>query len=357
MQEIKIKNKTIGENQPVFIIAEAGVNHNGNFELAKKLINVAKEAGADAVKFQTFKSENVTSKYTSNTPYAERNIGKKETMLEMIKKLEISYDDFEKLKDYCDEKGIMFLSTPHSDDAIDFLESLMPLYKVPSPDITNYPFLEAIAKKGKPIILSTGIATMKEVIEAVELIKKAGNNKIILMQCTTNYPCELKDVNLRAMQTLKEKTGLLVGFSDHTIGFEASKLAAKLGTVVIERHFTLNKTLPGPDHKASLNPDELKKLVKAIRNKDYEIPAEKEELILGSPDKKPTEAEKEIAKVIRKSIIAKVKIPKGTMITRDMLIIKRPGTGIPSKKLNKVIGKIASENIKEDSLIMLEEIK
>ncbi|MDD5086534.1 MAG: N-acetylneuraminate synthase [Candidatus Nanoarchaeia archaeon] len=357
MEPIKIDGKIIGENYPVFIIAEAGVNHNGDFKLAKKLIDAANEAGADAVKFQTFKSENVTSKYTSNSSYAERNIGKKETMLEMIKKLEISYDNFKKLKRYCDEKGIIFLSTPHSDDAIEFLEPLMPLYKIPSPDITNIPFLKAIAKKRKPIILSTGIATMKEVTEAVELIKKEGNNKIILMQCTTNYPCKLEDVNLRAMQTLRKKTGLLVGFSDHTIGIEASMLAVKLGAVVIERHFTLNKALPGPDHKASLSPDELKKLVKAISNKDYKIPPEKEELILGSSYKKPTAAEKEIAKVIRKSIIAKVKIPKGAVITGDMLIIKRPGTGIPSKDIDKVIGKIALEDIKQDRMISWKKIK
>jgi len=357
MESIKVGDKIIGENHPVFIIAEAGVNHNGDFELAKKLIDVAKESGADAVKFQTFKTENVVTKYASMAEYQEKNIGKKETMQEMIKKLEINYDDFDKLKNYCDEKGIMFLSTPHSDDAIDFLDPLMPLYKVASPDLTNFPFIERIAKKSKPIILSTGMATMEEVIEAVDLIKKAGNDKIILLHCTSNYPCPIEDVNLRAMQILKEKVNLLVGYSDHTIGLYASKLACNLGAVVIERHFTIDKNLPGPDHKASLSPEELKELVESIRKKDYDIPAEKEQLILGSPDKKPTEAEKEIAKLIRKSIVAKVEIPKGTKITRDMLIIKRPGTGIPSKKLNEVTGKIASENIKKDSLIMWGEIK
>ena len=351
MQEIKISNKTIGENHPVFIIAEAGVNHNGNFELAKKLIDAAKEAGADAVKFQTFKTENVVTKHVSMAEYQEKNIGKKETMQEMIKKLEISYNDFGKLKSYCDKKGIMFLSTPHSDDAIDFLEPLMPLYKVASPDLNNFPFIERIAKKGKPIILSTGMATMKEVIEAVDLIKKSGNNKIILLHCTSNYPCELKDVNLRAMQTLIEKTNLLVGYSDHTLGLETSKLAASLGAVVIERHFTIDKNLLGPDHKASLSPEELKELVNAIRKKDYDIPKEKKELILGYSEKKPTEKEVGIAKLVRKSIVAKLDIPKGTTITKDMLIIKRPGTGIPSKYLNEVIGKKAKTLIKGDNLI------
>jgi len=351
MHEIKIGDKTIGENHSVFIIAEAGVNHNGDFELAKKLIDAAKEAGADAVKFQTFKTENVVTKHASMAEYQEKNIGKKETMQEMIKKLEISYDDFKKLKNYCDEKGIMFLSTPHSDDAIDFLDPLMPAFKVSSSDLTNFPFLEKIAQKGKPIILSTGMAAMEEIVEAVDLIKKAGNDKIILLHCTTSYPCDLKDVNLRAMQTLREKTNLLVGYSDHTLGLETSKLAANLGAVVIERHFTIDKNLPGPDHKASLSPEELKELVNAIRNKDYDIPEEKKEIILGSAEKKPTEKEIPIAKLVRKSIVAKVDIPKGTTITKDMLIIKRPGTGIPSKYINEVIGKKAKILIKEDMLL------
>jgi len=347
MKTIKIRNKTIGENHSVFIIAEAGVNHNGDFELAKKLIDAAKESGADAVKFQTFKTENVVTKHASMAEYQEKNIGKKETMQEMIKKLEISYDDFKKLKNYCDEKGIMFLSTPHSDDAIDFLDPLMPAFKVSSSDLTNFPFLEKIAQKGKPIILSTGMATMKEIVEAVDLIKKAGNDKIILLHCTSNYPCELKDVNLRAMQTLREKTNLLVGYSDHTLGLETSKLAANLGAVVIERHFTIDKNLPGPDHKASLSPEELKELVNAIRNKDYDIPEEKKEIILGSAEKKPTEKEISIAQLVRKSIVAKLDIPNGTIITKDMLIIKRPGTGIPSKYINEVIGKKAKIFIKQ----------
>jgi len=351
MHEIKIKNKIIGENHPVFIIAEAGVNHNGDFELAKKLIDTAKESGADAVKFQTFKTENVVTKYARMAEYQKKNIGKKETMQEMIKKLEISYDDFKELKNYCDEKGIMFLSTPHSDDAIDFLDPLMPVFKIGSGDLTNFPFLEKIAQKGKPIILSTGMATMEEVIEAINVIKKSGNNKIILLHCTSNYPCPIEDVNLRAMQTIKGKTNLLVGYSDHTIGLEASKLACSLGAVVIERHFTTDKNLPGPDHKASLSPDELKELVIAIKNKDYDIPEEKKELILGYPEKKPTEKEIPIAQLVRKSIVAKADIPEGTIITKDMLIIKRPGTGISSKYINNIIGKKAKTLIKEDNLI------
>jgi len=351
MKTTKIGNKTIGENHPVFIIAEAGVNHNGNFELAKKLIDVAKQSGADAVKFQTFKTENVVTKYAGMAEYQEKNTGKKETMQDMIKKLEISYDDFEKLKNYCDEKGIMFLSTPHSDDAIDFLDPLMPAFKIGSGDLTNFPFLEKIAKKNKPVLLSTGMATIEEVIEVIDIIKWAGNDKIILLHCTSNYPCDLEDVNLRAMLTLKEKTSLLVGYSDHTIGLYASKLAASLGAVVIERHFTIDKNLPGPDHKSSLSPDELKELVIAIKNKDYDIPEEKKEIILGSQEKKPTEKEIPIAQLVRKSIVANVDIPEGTTITRDMLIIKRPGTGIPSKYLNEVIGKKAKTPIKEDTLL------
>ncbi len=355
MDKIKIGNRIIGEGYPCFIIAEAGVNHNGSLELAKKLVDVAKEAGVDAVKFQTFKSENVTTKETEIAEYAEKNMGKKEKMIDMIKKFELSYKSFEELKKYCDEKQIMFLSAPHSDDAIDFLEPLMPCYKIASGDLTNFPFLKRIAKKGKPIILSTGMATMNEVEEAVDLIKNTGNENIIILHCTSDYPCALKDVNLRAMQSIKEKFNLPVGYSDHTLGLETLKLAASMGAVVAEKHFTVDQNLPGPDHKASATPEELKELVRVIRNKDYYIPEEKKELILGSPEKKPTEKEIETAKIARKSVVSKINIPKESIITEDMLIVKRPGTGILSKDIHKIVGKKAINDIKEDSILKWED--
>jgi len=348
MKEIKIGNKVIGDKNPCFIIAEAGVNHNGKLSLAKKLIDIAKEAGVDAIKFQTFKTEGVMVENVPMAEYQKKNIGKKETQFQMIKKLELSYDDFISLKKYCDKKRIIFLSTPHSEDAINFLEKLVLAYKIGSGDLTNLPFLEKIAGKKKPIILSTGMATLSEVKEAVGTIKKAGNNKIILLHCTTNYPCPLEEVNLKAMLTLKKEFNLPVGYSDHTLGVMVPIMAVALGAVVLEKHFTLNKKLPGPDHKASLNPQELKEMVKKIRET---------EKALGNGRKKPTKSEEKNKKVARKSIIAKVDIPKNTKITKDMLIIKRPGIGIEPKYLDRIIGKIAQKDLKKDTLIKFGELK
>lgn len=343
--KIKIGNKLIGEKEACFIIAEAGVNHNGLLKLAKRLVDRAKEAGADAVKFQTFKAENVATEKTAMASYQKKNIGKKETQLEMLKKVELDYKDFIALKKYCDKRKIIFLSTPHSEDAVDFLEPLVPAYKIGSGDLTNLPFLERIAKKRKPIILSTGMATLNEVKEAVKTIKEAGNNKIILLHCTSNYPCPFEEVNLRAMQTLQKSfRDLLVGYSDHTLGITVPIMAVAMGARVLEKHFTLDKNLPGPDHKASLEPRDLKEMVRATRN------AEK---ALGTGIKKPTSSEEKIKKIVRKSIVAKADIPKGAKITKDMLIIKRPGTGVEPRYLIKIVGKIAKQNIKKDSLIKL----
>ena len=338
----------IGERENCFIIAEAGINHNGDIKLAKKLVDVAKEAGADAVKFQTFKAENVVAENTAMASYQRRNIKRKETQQEMLKRMELDYKDFIRLKEYCDKKKIIFLSTPHSEDAIDFLEELVPAYKVGSGDLTNLPFLEKIAKKKKPVILSTGMATLSEVKEAVRTLKRAKNNKIILLHCTTNYPCPLEEVNLKAMLTLKKEFDLPVGYSDHTLGILVPVMAVAMGAQVLEKHFTLNKNLPGPDHKASLEPEELKEMIKTIR----EV-----EKALGDGIKKPTKSEEKIKKVVRKSIVAKVDIPKGTKITRDMLDIKRPGTGIEPKYLKRIIGRESKKNIKKDTLIKLSDFK
>ena len=347
MTKIKIGNKLIGKGTPCFIIAEAGVNHNGNINLAKRLIDVAKEAGVDAVKFQTFKAENLVTETAEVADYQKKNIGKKETQLKMLKKLELREEDFFELRKYCNKKQIIFLSTPHTENAVDFLEPLVPAYKIGSGDLTNIPFLEKIAKKRKPIILSTGMANLKEVRGAVKTIKKTRNNKIILLHCTVSYPCPLEEVNLRAIQTLKKEFNLLVGYSDHTLGILVPIMAVTLGARVIEKHFTLDKNLPGPDHKASIGPEELKKMVMAIRN------AEK---VLGSSIKKPTKSEEKIKKVGRKSIVAKVDIPKGTKIIQDMLIIKRPGTGIEPRHINMIVGRKTKKDIKSNELISFKKL-
>jgi len=339
---VKIGNKFIGENQPVFIIAEAGVNHNGSLAMAKKLVDAAKAAGADAIKFQTFKSEDLVTQGAGMAKYQEKNTGKKESQLSMLKKLELKNQDFIALKKYCDKKNIMFLSTAHTKDAVDFLNPLMPAFKIASGDLTNVPFLQAVAKNKKPMIVSTGMADMKEIQEAVATIIKAGNQKIIVLHCTTNYPCPLKEVNLKAMITLKKKFGLPVGYSDHTEGIWVSVMAAAMGATALEKHFTLDKSLPGPDHKASLEPKGLQEMVDKVR----EV-----EKILGSGIKKPTASEKNIALVARKSIVAKKDILKGQKVTGNMLTVKRPGSGIEPKYLNKIIGKYAKEDIKKESLV------
>ncbi len=348
MKTIKISNKLVGENQPTFIIAEAGVNHNGKLELAKRLVDVAVEAGADAVKFQTFKSEGVVTAGLNSVDYAKKNIGKDVGQLEMIKSLELNYEDFVSLKKYCDKKEIIFLSTPHSFDAIDFLEDLVPAYKFGSGDITNIPALRHAAKKGKPIILGTGMSTLDEVGYAINAIKSEGNEQIIALHCTTNYPCPLEDVNLSAMITIQRELDCLVGYSDHTLGLSVPIIATAMGAAVIEKHFTIDKSLPGPDHKASLEPDELKSMVKEIR---------KTEKILGSFDKKPTKSEKKIMNLVRKSIVAKKDIEKGSIINEGMIIIKRPSTGLRPTDLDKIVGKKAKRCILKDEIFKIDMIE
>lgn len=348
MKEIKIGKKIISKEPPCFIIGEVGVNHNGSFELAKKLVDVAKEAGVDAVKFQTFKAENIVTPDAKQAEYQIKNIGKKESQYEMLERLELSYSDFRKLKKYCDKKKIIFLSTPHScEKDVDLVVELCPAIKVGSGDLTNLPILKYIAGKKLPIILSTGMATLDEIREAVETIKKQGNNKIILLHCTTNYPCPLEEVNLRAMKSLEREFNLPIGYSDHTSGIMVPIIAVSTGAIIIEKHFTLDKNLPGPDHKASLEPKELREMVEKIRET---------EKILGSAIKKPTKSEEKIKKVGRKSIVAKMDISKGEKITGTMLVIKRPGMGIPPKYINKIIGRKTKENIKADELISFKKL-
>jgi N,N'-diacetyllegionaminate synthase len=339
---IHIGMKRLGDKQPCFIIAEAGINHNGKFAVAKKLVDAAVSAKADAVKFQTFKAEGVVTDNVGVASYAKRNLGKNLKQLEMIKQYELTYEEFKKLKNYCDKKKIVFLSTPHSFDAIDFLQDLVPAYKFGSGDLTNIPALQYAARKHKPLLLGTGMATLNEVRTAIRSIHAAGNHEIIALHCTTNYPCPLTEVNLRAMLTMQHTLNCLVGYSDHTMGITVPIMAATLGAVAIEKHFTLDKTLPGPDHRASLEPDELGQMVSAIRNV---------ETILGSYAKKPTTSEKEIMKLVRKSIVANQPIKQGVVLRKNMLVIKRPGIGLSASHLGQILGKKAKKPIKKDELI------
>jgi N,N'-diacetyllegionaminate synthase len=348
MKKVKIENRWIGDLEPVFITAEAGVNHNGDIGLAKELVDVAKDAGADAVKFQAFKAENVVIKKAEKARYQKEATGSEESQYEMIKKLELTGEDFKELADYANKKGIMFLASPFGKKSVDMLDEIgVPAFKVASGEITNFPLLKYVAKKGKPVILSTGMATLGEIEEALRVIRNQGTHDVVLLHCVTSYPAKVEDVNLRAIQTLKCAFKLPVGFSDHTLGITVPIAAVALGAVLIEKHFTLDRNLLGPDHRASLEPDELKRMVRAIR----EV-----EKALGDGVKKPTEDEKRIKKVVRRSIVAKVEIPKETVITEDMLDLKRPGTGIEPKHLNKVIGKIAKRDIKPGELITFEKL-
>lgn len=329
----------------VFIIAEAGVNHNGSIKLAYELIDKAVEAKVDAVKFQTFIAEKLVSKFAEKAEYQKENTQNEESQLEMIKKLELKFEDFKKLNDYCNKKNIMFLSTAFDSESIEFLQSLdMPIFKIPSGEITNLPYLIEIAKTGKKIIISTGMSTLEEIEFAINVVKKYGAKEISVLHCNTEYPTPMKDVNLRAMLTLKEKFDVEIGYSDHTLGTEVPVAAVALGAKVIEKHFTLDNSMEGPDHKASLNPEGLKEMVSQIRNI---------EMALGSKDKKPSESELKNINIARKSIVAKRPIKSGEIFTEDNLAVKRPGGGISPVKWFETIGNVAKKDFMEDEQIVL----
>jgi len=366
MITIKIGEKLTGKGNPCFIIAEAGVNHNGDFNLAKKLIDEAQRAGVDAVKFQTFQAEKIVTSDAKQARYQIQNIGQEESQCAMLKRLELSYSDFRKLREYCNQKGIIFLSTPHSSkEDVDLVAQLCPAIKVGSGDLTNLPILKYMAEKNLPIILSTGMAVLEEVKEAVDTVLPI-NQQLILLHCTTNYPALLNEVNLRAMLTLKREFNLVTGYSDHTEGIKVSLAAVALDASMIEKHFTLDKNLPGPDHKASLEPQELKALVEGIRNIEKRLAQGERpddllkelyiEEALGNGIKKPNPSEVEVAKVARKSLVAAIDIAPGTEITEKMITIKRPGTGILPKHLDQIIGKKTKEKIQKDELISWDKI-
>lgn len=331
------------------IIAEAGVNHNGSLELAKQLVKKAHEAGVDYVKFQTFKSEKVVSKNAKKADYQIENTGKKEeSQLEMVKKLELSYDDHQVLIDYCNELGIKFFSTAFDFDSIEYLHSLgLVLWKIPSGEVTNYPFLKRIAAYNEKTILSTGMCEMADVRAAVEALYKNGLSKenLILLHCNTEYPTPFEDVNLKAMDALRKEFGVEVGYSDHTKGIEVPIAAVALGATVIEKHFTLDRNMEGPDHKASLEPDELKAMVSAIRNI--------EKAVGGDGTKHVSESERKNIAIARKSIMAACDIKKGELLTEENLTVKRPGTGISPMRWEEVIGTKAIRDFAEDEIIEL----
>jgi N,N'-diacetyllegionaminate synthase len=331
------------------IIAEAGVNHNGSIELAKKLVEKAKEAGVDYIKFQTFKASKLVTRAAKQAEYQQKNIGKEgDSQYQMLKKLELSPEEHEILIDYCKELGIKFFSTAFDFDSIDYLHSLnLGLWKIPSGEVTNYPFIKRIAAYNELTILSTGMCDMKDVRAAVDALYKNGLSKenLILLHCNTEYPTPFEDVNLKAMDALRKEFGVEVGYSDHTKGIEVPIAAVALGATVLEKHFTLDRTLPGPDHKASLEPDELKTMVSAIRNI--------EKAVGGDGTKHVSESEKKNIAIARKSIVAACDIKAGEVFTEQNLTVKRPGSGISPMRWEEVLGLKAKRDFNEDELIEL----
>ncbi len=329
------------------IIAEAGVNHNGSIELAKKMIDVAVDAGADYIKFQTFKSEKLVSIHAEKANYQKSFTNKDESQFEMIKKLELGADNHKVLFDYCNFRGIKFISSPFDNESIDLLFDLgVDLYKIGSGEITNYPYLKKIATKGLPVILSTGMSSLTDIEEALAVLEGHGLKKsqITLLQANTEYPTPYKDANLKAMLTLKESFNIETGYSDHTLGIEVPVAAVSMGAKVIEKHFTLDKTLEGPDHKASLEPNELKRMIKAIRNIED---------AMGNGIKIVSDSEKKNLLIARKSIVANCKILKGEKFTEENITTKRPGKGISPMRWEEVLGQTALKNFNIDDLIVL----
>lgn len=327
----------------ICIIAEAGVNHNGDLELARKMVDMARDAGADYIKFQTFVPEKLAARYAGKAEYQRKTTGTDETQLQMLQKLTLTNENFIELKQYCDEIGIGFISTPFDIESIAFLEDLnIDFWKVPSGEVTNLPYLEAIARTGRKVIMSTGMCDMKEIIAAIEVLERNGASDITLLHCSTQYPALYEDVNLNAMRSIAEATNKKVGYSDHTKGIEVSIAAAAMGAVVIEKHFTLDKAMEGPDHKASLAFGELKELVSSVRNI---------EKALGNGCKEPAPSEIENMNIARKSIIAARNIDEGELFTEENITTKRPGSGISPMRWYEVIGTKAIRAFKEDELI------
>lgn len=333
----------------VFIIAEAGVNHNGDIKVAKELIKMAARCGADAIKFQTFKAKDCVNKQADKVGYQKENDKRIESQYEMLKRLELTYEEFGELKRECEKEGIIFLSTPFGKEALDFLVKLgITMIKLSSTEVTNHPYLRQVAQTGKPIILSTGMSYLQEVQEAVQVIRAEGNNRLYLLHCTTDYPTKLSDVNIKSMQTMKEKLGVEVGYSDHTEGMEAAIAAVVLGAKIIEKHITLDRKMQGPDHKASMEEGCFRQYIQGIRNA---------EMLLGDGVKQPTRIEEEMRMTVRRSIVAKKQLNPGTILTEDLLEYKRPATGLSPMYADKIIGKVVKRKVVKDGMIQLDDVE
>ena len=349
LKPIDIAGRKVGPGQPCFVIAEAGVNHNGSQEIALKMIDTAKVAGADAVKFQTFDAERTVTLDAPLAAYQRQATGIDESQFQMLKRLELSPDAHRELQAFCRERDLLFLSTPFDEKSADFLEVLgIPAFKIPSGEITNLPFLEHVARKRRPVIVSTGMSSFEEVGAAVDIIRKTGNNNLILLHCVSAYPARAADANLRAMHTMATAFDVPVGYSDHTLGVEVALAAVALGACVIEKHFTLDRNLSGPDHRASLEPDELRTLVSGVRTV---------EAALGHGRKEPAPCEAETVAVSRKSIVTARDIPAGTIITRELIVMKCPGAGLPPSMLGQIVGRIAAQDIPADTLLTSEMLR
>ncbi|PRR82848.1 N-acetylneuraminate synthase [Clostridium vincentii] len=332
----------------VFIVAEAGVNHNGSIDIAKKMIDEAAKMGVDAIKFQTFITEKIASVYAKQAKYQSENTRIKETQFEMLKKLELSQSEFKELKIYCDNKEIVFLSTAADNDSVDFLVDIgVKAIKLGSGEVTNLKLIEYVSKKGIPIILSTGMSNLGEVEKALNVIDSNGNCDITLLHATTNYPTDYKEANIRAMVTLKDAFKRNVGYSDHTIGVEAAIIATTLGATIIEKHFTLDSKMEGPDHRASLNVEEFKNYIKSIRNT---------EILIGNGIKRPTVSEISIMNNVRRSIVARRDLKTGDIITENDIEYKRPGTGIYPEFFSIILGRKIKKDIKKDQVIVWDDI-
>lgn len=341
--KIQIGQFTIGEKYPVFIIAEAGVNHNGSMVLAKQLVDVAVDSGADAVKFQSFITEELILDNVEKASYQKETTERSESQFRMLKKLEFEVDKMKVLKAYCEEKGVLFLTTPFDEKSLDLLDELnVEAYKISSTDTTNVGFLRRIAAKNKPVILSTGMCSMNEVEQALSVLNGL-NSDVVLLQCTSNYPVKNEEVNLNVISTFKSKFNMLVGFSDHTPSIGASPYAVALGARVVEKHFTLDKTMEGPDHRASLDPQELTEYIKEIRTVEQ---------YLGDFEKMPSKSELDTKNRLQKCLVAAQEIKKGNRITSDNIIAKRTGgRGIPANEFDNVVGKVASEDFFPNDII------
>jgi len=338
-----VGERRIGVGAPVFVVAEAGVNHNGDVGLALALVDAAAECGADAVKFQTFRTDALVSRAAPKAGYQAETTGAGESQRDMLARLELSLEDFARVQERCAKRGVVFFSAPFDEASADALERLgVPLFKVPSGEITNAPYLAHVAAKRRPMIVSTGMSTLAEVAEAVAAIRAAGDPPVALLHCVSAYPAPPAEMNLRAMDTLRERFGVPVGLSDHTLGLAVALAAVARGAAIVEKHLTLDKAMPGPDHRASLDPGEMAALVRGIRTV---------ESALGDGDKRPTPSELDTRRVARKSLVAARALRAGERLTADAVAVKRPGTGIPPAELDRAVGRRLRRDVAADEVL------